>query len=175
MHEERRAGQSRVALAWIEGRDALVDVGRWMGARANGDDAYISHGEIQWSLSPDGTCWAEDAVERFAEDVAHIAEENGARRVAEARGSDGKRLGAALVDWIGDAPTPHAILEDVIVDPHARRSGVGAALVAFVEAEARARGLGWVFLESGLRNDRAHAFFTRAGYGPVSKVFAKKL
>ena len=77
--------------------------------------------------------------------------------------------------WETEEPeAPHAILEDIAIEPVARGSGAGKALVDFIETEAKSRGMKWVFLESGLRNAGAHHFFERAGYEPISKVFAKR-
>lgn len=95
--------------------------------------------------------------------------------LAEARDASGARVGAAIVEWHADAPAPYAVIADVVVEPTARDAGVGAALVSFVLAEAKARGLGWAFLESGETNHHAHEFFERQGFGVVSKVFAKRL
>lgn len=100
---------------------------------------------------------------------------NSRASLAEARDEGGALVGAAIALWEADAPAPHVVIADLVVDPSARGGGAGRALVAFVEAEARARGIGWAFLESGLGNARAHAFFEREGFRVVSKVFAKPL
>jgi N-acetylglutamate synthase-like GNAT family acetyltransferase len=48
-------------------------------------------------------------------------------------------------------------------------------MMAMIEAEARSRGVAWLFLESGVRNHRAHGFFETAGFATVSHVFGKPL
>ena len=56
-------------------------------------------------------------------------------------------------------------LKRIFVRPQARRSGVGAQLVARLEAEALACGLPLVRLEVGVRQPEARALYLRAGYG----------
>ena len=68
-----------------------------------------------------------------------------------------------------------AVLEDLSVDPAIRSLGTGALMVAEIEAEARRREMGWIFLESGRENLRAHSFFERHGFGLVSETFGKRL
>src|SRR6185369_4520734 len=55
-------------------------------------------------------------------------------------------------------------LNDVFVDPAARRRGVGHALLEAVRAELTARGAPRVVLMSAWRNPEAHAFFEAAGF-----------
>jgi GNAT superfamily N-acetyltransferase len=50
-------------------------------------------------------------------------------------------------------------VQDVFVAPAARRRGVGRALLAAVAADARRRGLEFVWLVSRSWNTEAHAFF----------------
>jgi putative acetyltransferase len=51
-------------------------------------------------------------------------------------------------------------------DPAARGRGVGAALLAALEAEARAQGLGMLRLETGDDLAEAHRLYARAGFVP---------
>jgi GNAT superfamily N-acetyltransferase len=138
------------------------------------DTAYISHSEIHWGLSKDGLQWSEDADRQLRDYLAWVRAEPSAE-IATATASDGALAGVAVVTWSTAMPGRFATIEDVVVEPAARGSGVGARLVAFVEAEAKARGCRWLFLESGVRNTRAHAFFEREGFAPTSHTFAKAL
>jgi GNAT superfamily N-acetyltransferase len=89
---------------------------------------------------------------------------------------EGKRmLGTAVVAWGAGARIEYATIEDLAVAPGLRSQGLGAAMIDAIEAEARRRGAAWLFLESGLDNHRAHAFFIRHDYRPLSKVFGKQL
>jgi len=55
-------------------------------------------------------------------------------------------------------------LNDLFVDPGARRRGVGRALALAALAELRARGAPRVVLMSAWRNPAAHAFFEALGF-----------
>jgi ribosomal protein S18 acetylase RimI-like enzyme len=55
-------------------------------------------------------------------------------------------------------------LNDLFVDPGARRRGVGRALALAALAELRARGVPRVVLMSAWRNPDAHAFFESLGF-----------
>lgn len=135
------------------------------------DPSYVSHGEVQTGLSLDGTTWVDDLDARMAEDLANLDDH---RSVAVAR-DDGKLVGAAIIHWDVSDRVSFMTIEDLAIDTACRAQGVGAALVAFVEAAGVARGMHWVFLESGLHNEGAHRFFERHGFQAMSKVFSKRL
>lgn len=159
-------------ISWTSDDAELQRAGELLARIVGQDTAYISHGEIQTALSPDGQNWVPDLARRFAEDMRQRQPD---RSVATIR-SGGELIGAAIVHWrTAEHEAPHAILADVAIEPASRSAGAGQAMMRFIEAEAKSRGMKWLFLESGLRNDRAHAFFERSGYTPVSKVFAKQL
>ena len=82
---------------------------------------------------------------------------------------------AALILWTATDRVRFAILEDLAVDPAARSRGAGGLMVTEIEAEAKRRDMGWIFLESGKDNLRAHGFFERHGFGLMSHTFAKRL
>ncbi|HWK35415.1 GNAT family N-acetyltransferase [Sphingomonas sp.] len=135
------------------------------------DESYVSHGEVQTGLSLDGRSWAPDLDARMQEDLAALGPD---RSVAVAQDS-GRLVAAAIILWEVNDRTSFMVIEDLATDPAVRSHGVGAALLAFVEAEGRRRGMRWAFLESGLHNDGAHRFFEKHGFGALSKVFSKKL
>ncbi len=136
-----------------------------------GDASYISHGEIQTGLTDDGKTWRSDFRERLRADLAESGDERG---VLIVRGDDGL-AGAAIVLWVYTSRLRFAVIEDMTVDLRHRSGGIGARLVEAIETEARLRGMAWAFLESGLHNERAHAFFDRNGFAALSKVFGKRL
>lgn len=158
-------------LSWAQDADERRAAAVFLAGAIAGDPSYISHGEVQQALSPDAVAWAPDLEARL---IREFAKADAAHGLAQARRS-GVLVGVASASWESTAPAPYAVLADLAVASDLRGRGVGAALVAFVEAEARRRGLGWVFLESGVKNERAHDFFEREGFGVLSKVFAKRL
>lgn len=149
----------------------LPEAADFMAAVLALDDRYISHGEIQTGLSLDGRTWAVDLRTRMREDFADLGPD---RRVVVAH-IDGALVGVAVVLQPRDARARYLVTEDVAVSPEARSGGIGGRIMDFIEADARARGCEWAFLESGLDNDGAHAFFERRRYRPLSKVFGKRL
>lgn len=162
---------TEIRIVWESQRDGVRDAARFLARVVRLDTAYISHGEIQQALSPDGIHWASDLEDRFLDAAADMDD---SRSVLTARAGT-TILGAAIVHWSLDSEARFATLEDIAVEPGGRSTGVGQQMFEVIEAEARRRGAHWVFLESGLHNERAHGFFERAGFHPVSKVFSKRL
>jgi GNAT superfamily N-acetyltransferase len=70
---------------------------------------------------------------------------------------------------------PAAKLSAIIVDERHRRRGIGEALVAAMEMEARRRGCCLIFLTTAERRNDAHAFYRRIGFEETGRRFAKGL
>ncbi len=68
-----------------------------------------------------------------------------------------------------------ALLEAVRVAPDLRSTGIGAALMAEVEARARAAGAAMLQLTTDKSRLRAHAFYDRLGYEPSHLGYKKAL
>ncbi len=68
-----------------------------------------------------------------------------------------------------------ALVEAVRVEADARSSGVGAALMAEVEARALAAGASLVQLTTDKSRTRAHAFYDRLGYSPTHIGYKKQI
>jgi ribosomal protein S18 acetylase RimI-like enzyme len=149
-------------------REAAAFAGQIIGLHA----PYISHGEIQTGLSDDGKTWAPDLAARYEADFLDLGED---RDLLTARLADGTLAGIAIVAWEETPRRKFAVLEDMAVDPDQRSLGIGAALLEAVDVRVKARGVEWLFLESGKENLRAHAFFERHGFEELSHVFAKRL
>lgn len=62
-----------------------------------------------------------------------------------------------------------------VVDEAHRRHGVGRALLAAMEREARARGCELLFLTTSERRADAHAFYERLGLEHTGRRYAKRL
>lgn len=70
---------------------------------------------------------------------------------------------------------PAAKLSAIVVDERHRGRGIGEALVAAMEAEARERGCCLIFLTTAERRRDAHAFYRRVGFEETGRRFAKAL
>ena len=150
--------------------DALAASADWTAAQLRPMPEYISHGEILSGRSPDGRRWSDDLGALLVRDFAACLASGGF--VLEAR-SGGERLGVCAVFMDRSETRAVATIEDVVVGEGGRGHGTGSALLAAAEARCIEAGVDRIMLESGIANDRAHAFFERRGYRAVSKVFLK--
>jgi GNAT superfamily N-acetyltransferase len=66
---------------------------------------------------------------------------------------------------------PHLHVDDIVIDESERRAGGGAALMAFAEADARARGMSAVFLDA---RPEAIGFYQAIGYEPHTAPSMRK-
>jgi len=139
---------------------------------------YISHAELQGGRALSPTEWRPDLRDVLcAELVPRLQPGTPApdsRPIAVAE-QGGALVGLAVVTFAASAPVPFAIVDDLIVSPDTRGRGVGKAMLDWIAAEARVRGIVRLFLESGLANRRAHDFFEREGFRPTSVVMMKSL
>jgi GNAT superfamily N-acetyltransferase len=110
-----------------------------------------------------------------------------APRLVRLTASDSDRLFVAEVDGevVGLAglhvspsleyDAPAAKVSAIVVDEDHRRRGIGEALLAAVEREARERACGLLFLTTALRRRDAHEFYRRLGFEETGFRFAKSL
>jgi GNAT superfamily N-acetyltransferase len=66
-------------------------------------------------------------------------------------------------------------LNELVVAQSRRRRGIGAALIAAIEAEARRRGCVLLFLTTAERRKDAHRFYRALGFEETGRRFAKPL
>lgn len=66
-----------------------------------------------------------------------------------------------------DASAARGELKRMFVDPSARGRGVAGALLTRIEADASARGIREIVLETGDLHDAAQALYTRHGYREI--------
>jgi GNAT superfamily N-acetyltransferase len=66
-------------------------------------------------------------------------------------------------------------VDDLITDEARRSSGVGRALLGYLEQKARAAGFDSLTLDSGTQRLQAHKFYFREGMAVTSFHFMKKL
>ena len=83
-----------------------------------------------------------------------------------ARDGAGALLGCAALRPLGEQDSHTAELKRMYARPG--HAGVGAALLAHVEAQARLHGYAWLHLSTRVLNARALAFYARHGYTSVT-------
>lgn len=123
---------------------------------------------------------AEDFAARFARLAADPAREGllVAESPADAPGAAPRVLGWIHVQRRETFESEaHAEICGLIVDPAARRSGAGRALVAAAEAWALERGLARVRVRSNVVRAESHAFYPALGYAraKTQHVYEKRL
>jgi len=172
------APEARLELAngpirWVTDPRDWPAIAEFFAATIAADRAYISHGEIQTGLSADGKTWAPDLARSFLAELGTPSDE---RSLAVCRDGADEIVAAANITWTHEPPgIPFATIQDMAVRPDLRSTGLGTRMFEFLLAEAKGRGMAWVFLESGKDNHRAHEFFIRNGMAEVSHVFGKRL
>ena len=161
---------AEISIVEVSEPEPLRDLARWFASQLHALPDYISHSEILWGRAA--------APDRWHEDLAVIIEREfaatgAATRRFAVRDEEGW-AGLACLNIQREDGRTVATLEDLIVDKGRRRTGIATALLRHVEAAGRDAGADWLALESGLRNEGAHAFFERHGYQTVSRVMVKK-
>lgn len=87
--------------------------------------------------------------------------------------SSGRPVGCGALRCLRDAASMRALgprvgeLKRMYVAPQVRGQGIGKAILARLEAEARALGLARLVLETGTRQTDALAFYSRAGFTEI--------
>ena len=66
-------------------------------------------------------------------------------------------------------------VDDLVTDERRRSTGVGRALLGYLEQKARAAGLDNLALDSGTQRQQAHKFYFREGMVATAFHFGKKL
>lgn len=142
---------------------------------------YVSHSELQGPYAIAPGQWAPDIADVLAREVLSCidnpldAPEGGETLLAAGLSVAGRDCGVFIVTFSRAARVPFCILEDIVIARDMRGQGLGEKYLAWISAECRARGIRRMFLESGRDNERAHAFFEREGFSPVSLVMMKDI
>jgi GNAT superfamily N-acetyltransferase len=172
--------QNNIEVSWCTDAAQAPELGKFFAENITTE--YISHSELQGARALDVGSWRPNIVEIFQNEIATRVNREGGKidpkgtsyPVLVAR-SSGRIVGFGLVSFFLAAPVPYGILEDIVIEQNQRAAGVGTAVLDWVFREARSVGCLRMYLESGIANDRAHHFFEREGFHPVSVVMMKKL
>jgi putative acetyltransferase len=105
--------------------------------------------------------YPEEGATHFRLDPGEVADGQGAFLIAS---SSGKPVGCGAVRRI-EARTGE--IKRMYVSPDARGRGIGRAVLAALEAEARALGIVRLVLETGLRQGEALALYERDGFSRI--------
>jgi GNAT superfamily N-acetyltransferase len=111
-----------------------------------------------------GASPADEGLEEMARALIASPTEEGMLLVAR-DDDDGTPMGFAAVGWKWSSlrGARVAIMEDLFVDPEARRSGAGQALIEACAERARSHGAPAMLWETALDNKRAQSVYERVG------------
>ena len=142
----------------------------------NVEPSYISHGEVHYGRATDLQTWSPElrAILEEGFEYAMSAEGGGESCFSLATAEcDGVTIGLAIVEFKHD--TRVAILQDLVIAQSYRAKKIGAKFLLWIEDEARKKDMKSLFLESGIKNRRAHHFFEHNGFTVCSVEMVKEL
>jgi len=142
---------------------------------------YISHAELQGPRAASPNQWHENLGKILLQEIEprlatarQLGPSKMDKLVLTADGTDGL-LAVSLVTFADDAPVPFATVEDLVVRQSNRGQGIGKSVMEWIVAQALARNVHRLFLESGSSNERAHHFFEREGFRTCSIVMMRSI
>lgn len=140
---------------------------------------YISHSEMQVGRAIHSNRWADDLLDiirrEMREATEHLRNTGHAQRKLALALQDEDLVACAFVDFFGDPTSPYATLDDLVVADTNQCLGVGTQFFRWIENECRSQKIQQLFLVSGQGNSRAHRFFQRQGFEPISIVMMKQI
>jgi GNAT superfamily N-acetyltransferase len=141
---------------------------------------YISHSELQGERADASGNWRADLPEVIRGEIraalSHDWTHGDSTLLAVATAGEAI-VGMALVssDTRQRASTSFAALDDLVLLPSVRGSGIGSLLVEWVADELHSHGIARLFLECGAHNLTAQTFFQGRGFKQVSVVMLREL
>ena len=141
---------------------------------------YISHSELQGERADAPGNWRADLPEVIRGEIRAALSHDWAHGDSTllAVATDGDAIvGMALVsiDTRQRASKSFAALDDLVLLPSMRGSGIGSELVEWVASELHSHGIARLFLECGAHNLTAQKFFQGRGFKQVSVVMLREL
>ncbi|HUF01898.1 MAG TPA: GNAT family N-acetyltransferase [Gaiellaceae bacterium] len=135
---------------------------------ARADDAHAVTGligELGYPTMPDAVLRRLERLTSSEADRVLVAE------------VDGEVVGLASVhiSHSVEYDEPAAKLSAIVVGGNYRGRGIGAALVAAIETEARSRGCSLLSLTTAEHRTGAHSFYREVGFEETGRRFAKRL
>ena len=160
-------------MRWCNDQDDVSRIVQFVIANITPD--YISHYEVMSGRAVTFDQWAPDHADQLVAEYRAILGGETPSKILAVRDELNNLIGVAVVGFAGEGDHRHAVIEDMIVGNKARGKGVGLTMVEWVAKAAQDSGCKRLFLESGFANEKAHNFFERAGFQPVSKTFHMNL
>jgi GNAT superfamily N-acetyltransferase len=171
--------EPKIVFGWCRSQEQAVRLAKLFAGNLTA--SYISHAELQGPRAPTPTTWAPNIGQILETDLLSRIDQpldalQGERTKLIVEGRAGNAEAAVfLVTFNRSAPVPYTEIEDMMVAPAYRSHGIGHAFMDWISRESRARGIGRLFLESGITNEHAHEFFEDIGFHKISVVMMKAL
>ncbi|MCR9130716.1 MAG: GNAT family N-acetyltransferase [Alphaproteobacteria bacterium] len=147
----------------------LESVADWFASQLRLEPDYISHSEVLWGRARNADEWSSDLEAVVRREFEH-ADSDVFRAVARV---DNELAALICTRFVSQDGAKFLVLEDLIVAPGHRRTGLARLLVREAERAAEEFRADWLVLESGWRNAGAHKFFESLGYAPISQTMMK--
>lgn len=142
---------------------------------------YISHGEIQMGVGQehyDGnqrvTMLSANARHFWMKYIHANILDPERSAVYKAVDMQNQIVGFCVVEIQEDGAAPYGMICDILVNEAARGTGIGKALLKTALQWLHQHQVQDVYLESGLQNLDAHAYFERQGFVKVSEIYKLK-
>jgi len=137
---------------------------------------HVNPEETEAWLGMRTALWPETKEQQHRKEMAMMLSDRFRLAVFVCEDRDGSLVGfaeASLREWAeGCSSSPVGYLEGWYVDPHARRRGVGSALLKAAEEWARARGCTEMASDTELGNEASEVAHRALGYQVASRVVA---
>lgn len=143
--------------------------------------SYISHSEIYEGRAVSPNEWADNLAEVLTQEFQSAQIEGDQPAFVDTftavllMRAEGEIIGFATLSFILRRRLRLCILADIIVDTQNQSSGLGGLLLSQVETICKDNRITQLHLESGLHNEKAHSFFVKRGFHPLSKTFMKEI
>ncbi len=141
---------------------------------------YISHTDIQWGRAASFDAWRDDFCMQIKMQLIKSCRARQNDKQSDAIWTallyrDDILAGLSLVTLNKAARVPYIIIEDLIIAEEQRDNNLGTGFIRWIMSECRSIGFRRVFIESSMKNTRAHNFFSHAGFTEVSLVMSRQL
>ena len=164
---------SKTDFHWVSRAEEVSELAKLF--VANTDTSYISHGEVIDGRASDLGTWIPDLLGFMTREFGTALEP----------GKDGKQFKLACMTHEGtvaglafltiETESGIAILQDLVINSDLRGRRLGTLFLAWLEPRLREMGIRQLFLESGVQNESAYAFFHAQGFKTSSVVMNKPL
>jgi len=141
---------------------------------------YISHSELQGYRARLPGKWVKNIKDTLRKEIAARLKQprrglpTGRNWTGVVQAHEGRRLvGIALITISRNSAVPFGIIEDIVIDKKSRDGGRGELIMDWINKQMLNVGIKRLFLESGIRNERAHHLFQRMGFTPISIVMMR--